>query len=346
MKRLCFALALLIGAAVQADAACYQWSTTASSNAIADPTINWAEGMAPSSINDSARAMMARIAECRDDLSGLLQTAGTSTAYTVTTEQGLPSPPNNGQSITFRPSVTSGNSPTLAVDGGTAYPLQTAPGVNVTNGVLILGTPYKVTFNSTQGAWILNDFYGSPYSVPVGGMMPFAGTTPPNSSFVLPYGQAISRTTYATLFSQIGTSFGAGDGLTTFNVPDLRGRAVFGLDNMGGAAAGRLGAEIAGTTIGATGGTETSTLATANLPPYTPSGSIANGAISPSINGFWIAGGGSQVGVGSSYGVYSGVSVSFSQGPSTFTGNAQGGSSAAFSNLPPAIVVPWILRVI
>src|SRR6185437_8402258 len=79
------------------------------------------------------------------------------------------------------------------------------------------------------------------------------------SGWLLCFGQAISRTTYAALFAAIGTSFGAGDGSTTFNIPDLRGRAAFGLDNMGGSAAGRItsaGSGIAGTTLGATGGDE------------------------------------------------------------------------------------------
>ena len=67
----------------------WKWSRTASSNATADSTINWAEGMAPSAVNDSARAMMARLAEWRDDVSGTITTGGTSTAYTVTSNQGF-----------------------------------------------------------------------------------------------------------------------------------------------------------------------------------------------------------------------------------------------------------------
>ncbi len=58
-----------------------------------------AEGMPPAQLNDGIRALMARAAENRDDTSGLLLTAGTSTAYTVTTNQGLPATPNDGQLI-------------------------------------------------------------------------------------------------------------------------------------------------------------------------------------------------------------------------------------------------------
>ena len=71
-------------------------------------------------------------------------------------------------------------------------------------------------------------------------------------------GSAISRTTFATLFAQIGTTYGAGDGSTTFALPDMRGRSMVGRDTMGPAAAASrvaAGAEgIDGATLGATGG--------------------------------------------------------------------------------------------
>src|SRR5260370_28454161 len=77
----------------------YLWSKSAASNGNSDPSINYLEGMPPAQLNDSGRAEMARLAEYRDDTSGLLLTAGTSTAYTVTTNQGLPATPNDGQLI-------------------------------------------------------------------------------------------------------------------------------------------------------------------------------------------------------------------------------------------------------
>ena len=55
----------------------YKWSQTAALDATADATINWAEGQAPSSVNDSARAMMAASAKYRDDIAGAIVTAGT-----------------------------------------------------------------------------------------------------------------------------------------------------------------------------------------------------------------------------------------------------------------------------
>lgn len=79
-------------------------------------------------------------------------------------------------------------------------------------------------------------------------------------------GQAISRTTYFGAFRKLGVVHGSGDGSTTFNLPDLRGRAPFGLDNAGGSDAGRL---AVANTLGLTGGAETITLALTEVPAHT-----------------------------------------------------------------------------
>ena len=74
---------------------------------------------------------------------------------------------------------------------------------------------------------------------PTGAVIAFAGSSAP-SGWLLCFGQTVSRTTYATLFAVLSTTYGVGDGTTTFNLPDLRGRTVAGIDNMGGTDAGRL----------------------------------------------------------------------------------------------------------
>jgi microcystin-dependent protein len=63
--------------------------------------------------------------------------------------------------------------------------------------------------------------------VPTGTVLPFAGASAP-AGWVLADGSAISRTTFSALFAAIGTQFGTGDGSTTFNVPDMRGRVAVG----------------------------------------------------------------------------------------------------------------------
>jgi microcystin-dependent protein len=110
----------------------------------------------------------------------------------------------------------------------------------------------------------VNEFVG----VPPGTIIDFAGGTAP-TGYLLCNGQAVSRTQLSRLFAAIGTTWGAGDGSTTFNLPDLRGRATFGRDNMGGAAANLItvaGGNIDGTVLGNFGNLQNITIATANLP--------------------------------------------------------------------------------
>lgn len=80
---------------------------------------------------------------------------------------------------------------------------------------------------------------GAGDSIPAGVYVPYGGATAP-SGWLLCYGQAVSRTTFSDLFTAISTAYGVGDGATTFNLPDLRGRVPLGKDNMGGASANRV----------------------------------------------------------------------------------------------------------
>ena len=96
------------------------------------------------------------------------------------------------------------------------------------------------------------------HAIPFGVPLPFAGATLP-TGWLWCYGQAVSRTTYASLFAAISTTHGVGDGTTTFNVPDLRGRVPVGKDNMGGTPANRVTTGVSGVdaaTLGAVGGSQ------------------------------------------------------------------------------------------
>lgn len=107
-------------------------------------------------------------------------------------------------------------------------------------------------------------------TIPVGTISCYGGTSAP-SLWLLCYGQAVDRTTYSALFTALGTTYGSGDGSTTFNLPDLRGRVVAGQDDMGGTSANRLTNQtggLDGDTLGATGGAETHTLTEAQMPSH------------------------------------------------------------------------------
>jgi microcystin-dependent protein len=325
----------------------YIWSKTPASNGLADTSVNYQEGQAPSSVNDSARAAMARIAEYRDDIAGAIVTAGTSTAFTVTSNQVFDTLAHmNGQMIAFSPHTTNGATVTLNVDGLGAKPLRSAPSTELLAGVLVQGTPYLALYNNSDAAFYLHGFYGNPYNVPIAAGMDYWAATTPNSSFAFPAGQAISRTTYATLFALISTTYGVGDGSTTFNLPDKTGRTTV----MKEASATRLTSTYFGgnsTVLGAVGGLESSTLVTGNLPAYTPSGSIANGAISINAgNAASTVVTAGTVGGGGGFAQLQTPSISASQGTTTFSGSAQGGTSNPVRTVPPSIVANYIIRIL
>ena len=132
----------------------------------------------------------------------------------------------------------------------------------------------KQTQNSNVSSLNSQLAFSTPLTtIPVGTISPYAGTdisTPAGWLFCA--GQAVSRTTYAALYAVLGTVYGAGDGSTTFNVPDLRGRVVAGKDDMLGTAQNRItsaGSGITGTTLGASGGLQTHTLTEAQIPSHT-----------------------------------------------------------------------------
>lgn len=102
----------------------------------------------------------------------------------------------------------------------------------------------------------------------IGEIFTFGGTSTP-AACIEAGGQAISRTVYAALFAEYGTTYGAGNGTTTFNVPDMRGRVAAGPNTMGGSAALRL---AFATGAGATGGDEQVALVSTQVPRLTTIG--------------------------------------------------------------------------
>ena len=94
-------------------------------------------------------------------------------------------------------------------------------------------------------------------TLPVGTIIPYAGTTIP-SNYMLCEGQALSRIEYDILFSAIGTTYGAGDGTTTFNLPNLKGRVITGIDSN----------DTDFDTLGEKGGEKTHTLTLEEMPKH------------------------------------------------------------------------------
>jgi len=192
----------------------------------------------------------------------------------------------------------------------------------------------------------------NPYGVPLAAGMDYWGATTPSSAFAFPAGQAISRTTYASLFALIGTTYGAGDGSTTFNIPDLRGRVVAGKGDMGGTAANRLtvtyfGAD--GNVLGSVGGAESHTLSAAQLPALNVTGSTSGSlSVSGSVNNQYVRGGvAGSISGGGSLGFSDIPTFSGStSGSLSVSGTVSGTSGAAHNNAQPTIIANRIMRVL
>ena len=115
-----------------------------------------------------------------------------------------------------------------------------------------------------NGAWVVKGDPGSNSGsgadgAPAGTIIPSGASAAP-TGYLACDGSAVSRTTYADLFTAIGTAFGVGNGTTTFNVPDLRGRAPIGSGT---------GSGLTARTLGASGGAETHQLTEAELASHT-----------------------------------------------------------------------------
>lgn len=164
--------------------------------------------------------------------------------------------------------VTSKGSGILLLDGGSTGTVDVGTtstgGINLkraTNASVSLTTPALTATTSftTSDTTLIS-------IMPAGIVSWFAGTTVP-TGYLECTGAAVSRTTYSALFTAIGTTYGVGDGSTTFNLPTQARNVLVG---RGGSGSGTLGS-----TVGSTGGTETVTIAAANLPSNMIKGSVS-----------------------------------------------------------------------
>jgi microcystin-dependent protein len=230
-----------------------------------------------------------------------------------------------------------GSSSLIVKDGGNV-------GIGLTN------PAYKLHVNGSINGYPI--YQNGFLLVPTGSIISYIATAAPGG-WLLCDGSAISRSTYSALFALIGTTYGAGDTISTFNLPDMRGRVPVGYGT---------GAGLTPRGLGSTGGAETHVLSVTELPQHTHSGSTSEdgshththnanndypGACLAYRDGFntrTAADNGQQneLNLDASAALVINSNGSHTH---TFTTNGGTGGGAAHNNMQPFVVVNYIIKV-
>jgi microcystin-dependent protein len=236
----------------------------------------------------------------------------------------FPDSPTNGDTFTvgdttwvYQNSVWNILTSSAAYSVCTSSSRPSAPG----EGRMIYETDTNLVYIYNGSTWSQNNV------APVGMLSPFAGSSAPDG-WLLCHGQAVSQTTYAALFALIGSTYDAtSPGAGNFRVPDLRGRVIAGVDNMGGSDAGRLSWQntlgtVGPSSISTDGGAQTHTLTTSEMPAHTHT------EVTPLLN--------VSVSAGSGFLATNGTL----QSPNT--GSTGGGG--AHNNMQPTMLLNYIIK--
>ena len=290
------------------------WSATASSNSPAGSTAI-GTGMAPN-LREIQKVV-------RQDLASKGADIASASTTDVGAVAGYMHDITGTTTITGLGTVSAGITKILKFEGALTL-THNATSLILPGGTSILTADGDIGIFISEGSgnWRCVSYTPAGRDAPCGVVVPYAGTAAP-SGWLLCYGQAVSRTTYAGLFAILSTTYGTGDGSSTFNLPDLRGRVIAGQDDMGGTSANRLTGvtgSVDGDVLGGTGGEETHTLSTAEMPSHTHATDIG------------IPGGGAFA-AGSAAGT----------GAGSFVTGATGGGGA-HNNVQPTIILNYIIR--
>lgn len=178
---------------------------------------------------------------------------GTANAISLTIASGdEPTAYTDGMKVRFFKNLANTSSVTINVESIGAKALKNIDGSALTGGELINNQLIEAVYD------LDNDYFVTgtvSTNTTIGGITYFTTGSAP-TGYLYCNGAAVSRSTYSALFAKIGTTFGAGDNSTTFNLPDLRGRVLTGYTS----------AETEFDAIGETGGAKTHTLSASEMP--------------------------------------------------------------------------------
>jgi microcystin-dependent protein len=243
------------------------------------------------------------------------------------------------------PSITTLSSPLPIAGGGTGA--STLAGASIVTGPGSAVSGNLASFNGTSGTVVQDSGAAANALIPTGTILAFGGSSAP-SGFVLATGQAISRTTFANLFAVFGTTYGSGDGSTTFNVPDLRGRFIAGFDSAN--SSGRLTKSttqgVSASTLGNTGGEQAHTMASGELVAHSHPVTITDPGHGHTTN---TAASSNAIGGTTIFSTSTSPTSSQNNVPANTTGisatTSNTGGGSAFNVVAPSIVLNFIIKI-
>ena len=234
---------------------------------------------------------------------------------------------NFGSTVTVEGATNLASTVTVVGAGTFKSNVSVSGNMNIAGNTSIGGTVTIVGANvqAANAKVCASAFYGDGSNMtgllPSGVILPYGASASP-TGFLLCNGQAVSRSTYSSLFAIVSSLYGDGNGSSTFNVPDLRGRFVAGWDAGTSVLTSVTANMVLGSSIANTGGAQAITLAVAQMPAHTHD-------ITPMRQDSPRTGGGSG-------NVYDAISGTVS--------TSSTGGDGAHSNIPPTMILNYIIK--
>ena len=218
----------------------YNWSITSDKNADSDSSINWRVGQPPSSVNGSARAMMQRIAEYLQDLSGGISVSGDANKLEVEITSKI-NAYTDGIRFFFRACVTNEAEAQLRIKGLAYLPIYqcTEAGLQkILAGSCRKGGLYEVIYSkhlgeNNSGGWFINNptpIAPNQEKIPAGTVISYCKESYDGKDWLICDGAELEKSKYPDLYTAIGDVWGKAKANGNFCIPDMRGVFLRGYD--------------------------------------------------------------------------------------------------------------------
>ncbi len=255
-------------------------------------------------------------------------------------------------------------SATYISDLNTSNPTSTDVLSQADDHLRLIKAAIKTTFPNINGAVTATPAAlnaATSFDMPSGSIIVYAGSSAP-TGFLFCDGSAISRSTYSALFGILSTTYGVGDGSSTFNIPDIRGRVIAGKEASASLLTSALGG-LNGNTLGNTGGAQGITLTSAQsgVPAHTHgltmnahnhsfTGSPHNHNFTHGLDNFHDISGSTPSGnfgggqTKATENATAGGTIGNTTSTGTIANNSTANASAAHANVQPTIILNYCIK--